>query len=75
MQYDAKHEEFGFERLSELITSLPANTCVENISGAILRATDEFSGAGIPPHDDRTLLVLRVTEDVSADFAKLPVIY
>jgi len=72
---NAKHEEFGFERLSELITSLPANTCVENISGAILRATDEFSGAGIPPHDDRTLLVLRVTEDVSADFAKLPVIY
>jgi len=72
---NAKHEEFGFERLSELITSLPVNAGVENISGAILRATDEYSGAGIPPHDDRTLLVLRITDDVSADFAKLPVIY
>ena len=71
---NAKQEEFGFERLSAMITSLPTNSCVENISGAILRATDDFSGAGIPPHDDRTLLVLRVIEE-NADFAKLPVIY
>jgi len=71
---NAKQEEFGFERLSAVITSLPTNSCVENISGAILRATDDFSGAGIPPHDDRTLLVLRVIEE-NADFAKLPVIY
>jgi len=72
---NAKKEEFGFERLSALITSLPANSGVENISGAILRATDEFSGAGIAPHDDRTLLVLRVLENSATDFAKLPVIY
>ena len=63
------------ERLSALITSLPANSCVENISGAILRATDEFSGAGIPPHDDRTLLVLRAIEDTAAGYSTLPVIY
>ena len=68
-------EEFGIERLSALLTSLPADSSVENISGAILRATDEFSGAGIPPHDDRTLLVLRAIEDSAQDFAKLPVIY
>jgi sigma-B regulation protein RsbU (phosphoserine phosphatase) len=72
---NSKHEEFGIERLSALITSLPANSCVENISGAILRATDEFSGAGIPPHDDRTLLVLRAIEDTAAGYSKLPVIY
>src|SRR5436309_13478501 len=72
---NAKKEEFGFARLSALLSSLPAKTCVENISGAILRATDEFSGVGIPPHDDRTLLVLRVTEEAAPDFAKLPVIY
>jgi len=29
----------------------------------------------IPPLDDRTLLVLRVTEEAAPDFAKLPVIY
>jgi sigma-B regulation protein RsbU (phosphoserine phosphatase) len=72
---NAKQQEFGFERLSSLITSLPANSGVENISGAILRATDEFSGPGNPPHDDRTLLVLRVTDESPSDFAKLPVIY
>jgi phosphoserine phosphatase RsbU/P len=72
---NAKNEEFGFERLSNLIASLPANSGVENISGAILRATDEFSGLGNPPHDDRTLLVLRVTEESPTDFTKLPVIY
>jgi sigma-B regulation protein RsbU (phosphoserine phosphatase) len=72
---NAKKEEFGMQRLSDLLISLPANTCVENISGAILRATDEFSGLGVAPHDDRTLLVLRVLEDAPADFAKMPVIY
>ncbi len=72
---NSKHEEFGIERLSALITSLPANSGVENISGAILRATDEFSGVGVPPHDDRTLLVLRAIEDTAAGYSKLPVIY
>ena len=72
---NVKQEEFGLARLSSLLTSLPANSCVENISGAILRATDEFSGVGNPPHDDRTLLVLRVIKEEAADFAKLPVIY
>ena len=65
----------GIERLAALITALPANSCVENISGAILRATDEFGGVGIPPHDDRTLLVLRAIEDNGAGYSKLPVIY
>lgn len=72
---NAKQEEFGFERLSSLVTSLPPNTCVENISGAILRATDEFSGVGVPPHDDRTLLVMSVSADTPAELAKMPVIY
>jgi sigma-B regulation protein RsbU (phosphoserine phosphatase) len=72
---NSKHEEFGMERLSALIASLPVNSSVENISGAILRATDEFSGVGIPPHDDRTLLVLRAIEDSPTGFSKLPVIY
>jgi sigma-B regulation protein RsbU (phosphoserine phosphatase) len=72
---NAKLEEFGFERLSAVLTSLPANSQVNDISGAILRATDEFSGVGVPPHDDRTLLVLRAVEQNAADFAKMPVIY
>jgi phosphoserine phosphatase RsbU/P len=72
---NAKEEEFGFERLRDLLLSLASETSVENISGAILRATDKFSGADRPSHDDRTLLVLRVNADALADFRKLPVIY
>src|SRR5258708_18099589 len=69
---NARHEEFGSERLSALITSLPANSAVENISAALLRATDEFSGAGIAPHDDRTLLVLHLLAHSPTDFATPP---
>jgi sigma-B regulation protein RsbU (phosphoserine phosphatase) len=72
---NAKQEEFGFARLEALLTSLPADTCVENISGAILAATDDFSGAGVPPHDDRTLLVIRAIENSPAGLFKMPVIY
>ena len=72
---NAKQEEYGFDRLSELLTSMPWDATVEDVSGAILHATDEFSGAGVSPHDDRTLLVLRVTGDSPSDFSKLPVIY
>jgi sigma-B regulation protein RsbU (phosphoserine phosphatase) len=72
---NARQEEFGFDRLAELLTSLPANSCVENISGAILAATDDFSGTGVPPHDDRTLLVLRSIADSPASRTQMPVIY
>jgi sigma-B regulation protein RsbU (phosphoserine phosphatase) len=72
---NAKQEEFGFDRLQALLTSLPVDYTVDDISGAILRATDEFAGFGNPAHDDRTLLVIRVTPDSPSDLPKLPVIY
>lgn len=72
---NAEEQEFGMDRLRDLLTSLPANTCVENISGAILRATDEFAGLGVSAHDDRTLIVMRVTDSDPAGFPKMPVIY
>ena len=72
---NAQHEDFGIERLCPLLSNISADTSVEDISGAILLATDEFSGSA-PPHDDRTLLVLRVTEEASAaDYSRMPVIY
>jgi len=40
-----------------------------------VKATDEHAGVGRPPHDDRTLLILRVTDEGAADFSKLPIIY
>jgi len=45
------------------------------VAQRIVRATDEHSGAGRMPHDDRTLMILRVTEESEADFSKLPIIY
>ncbi|HXT24081.1 MAG TPA: GAF domain-containing SpoIIE family protein phosphatase [Candidatus Eisenbacteria bacterium] len=72
---NAKEEEFGFDRLRALLTSLPSDCTVDDIAGAILRATDEFAGFGNPAHDDRTMLVVRVTPDSPSDLPKLPVIY
>jgi len=68
-------EEFGAERLSAILANVLPTESVEDISGAILLATDKFSGSA-PPHDDRTLLVLRVRDEGSAaDYARMPVIY
>jgi len=68
-------EEFGAERLSAILANVPPTESVEDVSGAILLATDKFSGSA-PPHDDRTLLVLRVRDEGSAaDYARMPVIY
>ena len=72
---NAEKEEFGPERLADILTGLSPEDSAGAIGEHILRATDLHSGAGIPPHDDRTLLVLRVTDESAADFSKLPIIY
>jgi sigma-B regulation protein RsbU (phosphoserine phosphatase) len=70
-----QNEEFGGERLSAILSTVSRETSVEDVSGAILLATDEFSGSA-PPHDDRTLLVLRVAEESpTTDYSRMPVIY
>jgi sigma-B regulation protein RsbU (phosphoserine phosphatase) len=72
---NASQEEFGHERLAALLARILPDQPASDISGDILIATDEHSGVGMPPHDDRTLLVLRVTDESAADFSKLPIIY
>jgi sigma-B regulation protein RsbU (phosphoserine phosphatase) len=72
---NASKEEFGHERLAALLAGISPDHSASDISGNILIATDEHSGVGLPPHDDRTLLVLRVTDESAADFSKLPIIY
>jgi phosphoserine phosphatase RsbU/P len=68
-------EEFGAVRLSSVLSSFVPDDSAQHIADSILHATDEFAGPGTSPHDDRTLLVLRVTDDSSADYSKLPFIY
>jgi sigma-B regulation protein RsbU (phosphoserine phosphatase) len=68
-------EEYGVERLKELLATIVPADPGYTVAQRIVKATDEHSGVGRPPHDDRTLLILRVTEEAEADYSKLPIIY
>lgn len=72
---NAGQEEFGSWRLHALLASANRTTSASELADRIIAATDDHSGPGTSPHDDRTLLVLRVTPEGAADYAKLPVIY
>jgi sigma-B regulation protein RsbU (phosphoserine phosphatase) len=58
---NSKNQAFGIERLAALLTSLPSETLSDEISSTILSVTDVFSGQASTLHDDRSLIVLRVT--------------
>jgi phosphoserine phosphatase RsbU/P len=68
-------EEFGPKRLNAVLQTVSPENSASEIANKVLDATDEFSGSGHTPHDDRTLLVLRVTDHTSSDFSKLPIIF
>lgn len=57
---NAHEEQFGFERLVDTLRRLPPSTSSKSMCAAILAATDKFSGRPEEPHDDRTLIVLRL---------------
>ena len=71
---NASDEEFGLQRLSAVLSSISTHDSARDIAERILAETDDH-GAGTAPHDDRTLVVLRVTDEAGSDFSKLPVIY
>ncbi len=70
-----KLEEFGSKRLHALLADAAPGISANELSERIIAATDDHSGPGSNPHDDRTLLVLRVTDEAAADYSRLPVIY
>ena len=72
---NAAQEEFGPERLTALLSGISPGDSAREIANQILAATDGHSGPGIAPHDDRTLVVLRVTDATASDLSKLPIIY
>ena len=59
-------ELFGFDRLVTVLNGLDPKVSSAEVSAAILVATDAFSGRPAEPHDDRTLIVLRLAQDVPA---------
>ena len=71
---NASEEEFGLQRLSAVLSAIAPQDSARAITERILAETDDH-GAGTAAHDDRTLVVLRVTEETGSDFSKLPVIY
>ena len=74
---NVREEEFGSDRLCAVLSNISPHHTASEIADRILAATAEHSGDrdGLPPSDDRTLLVLRVTDHSSTDFSKLPIIY
>ena len=68
-------EEFGSQRLHALLATAHPGISANELSERIISATDDHSGPGSNPHDDRTLLVLRVSDEAASDYTKLPVIY
>jgi sigma-B regulation protein RsbU (phosphoserine phosphatase) len=72
---NAGEEEFGLARLSALLVGLSPKDSASRIAEQILEATNNHGGGGTAPHDDRTLVVLRVTDETGSDFSKLPIIY
>jgi sigma-B regulation protein RsbU (phosphoserine phosphatase) len=72
---NAAQEEYGLQRLSAFLATIPPEDSAQTIAEKILAETDSHTGEGLTPHDDRTLIVLRVTDAGSSDFSKLPIIY
>ncbi len=72
---NARQEEFGLQRLSALLSGISSKDSARAIADRILAETDNHSGSDAAPHDDRTLVVLRVTDETASDFSKLPIIY
>jgi phosphoserine phosphatase RsbU/P len=72
---NSQEQEFGIARLCALLESVSPQQSASEICDLVLNATDAYSGGGFTPSDDRTLLVLRLTDHTSSDFSKMPIIY
>lgn len=72
--HNCEQKVFGGDCLAAAITATSPDASAEEISSSILCATDEFTGRVPSLQDDRTVLVLRVTDESSADFSKIPVV-
>ena len=68
-------EEFGLKRLSAVLQGVSPQMSASEICDLVLNAANDYSGGGFTPADDRTLLVLRMTDHTSSDFSKFPIIY
>ena len=72
---NSEEQEFGLARFTSVLEGVSPQLSASEICDLVLNATDAYSGGGFTPSDDRTLLVLRLTDHTSTDFSKMPIIY
>lgn len=72
---NAAQEEFGRAGLASVLKGVSPDDSAADISKKVLDATSSYGNDNFIPQDDRTLLVLRVTDYSSSDVSKLPIIY
>jgi sigma-B regulation protein RsbU (phosphoserine phosphatase) len=72
---NVEQQEFGFARLKAVLKRVSPRQSATEICDLVLEATEQYTGPGFLPADDRTLLLLRVTDHTSTDFSRLPIIY
>ena len=60
--HNGEQKAFGVDCLATAITAASRKASAQEISSSILSATDKFIGRDPTPRDDRTVLVLRVTD-------------
>jgi phosphoserine phosphatase RsbU/P len=65
---NAAGEQFGDQRLCEVVEAMPAELSARDITERVLAALGEFLGT-VEPQDDMTLLVIRVLEPAVVDGA------
>ena len=70
-----EQEEFGIDRLKAILARVNPADPGYTVAQRVVKATDEHTGKGRAPHDDRTLVVLRVIDEGEADYSKMPIIY
>lgn len=72
---NAAQEEFGHGGLASVLKGVSPDDSAADISQNVLNAVSGYSGDHFTPEDDRTVVVLRVTDHSSSDSSKLPIIY
>ena len=60
--FNLEQEELGLGRLEEIIAGLAGSGSAQEIANGILHATDRYAAGNTKHADDRTVVVLKVTE-------------
>jgi serine phosphatase RsbU (regulator of sigma subunit) len=69
--HNGDQKAFGRDYLAAALSAASPDASAGRNFSSILCATNEFTGHDPTPQDDRTVLVLRVTDESSRDFSRV----